>query len=106
MDRRVNADLDWVTSHIDGAPEALRARVEEWLQAAGVADGSLEDRLADAGALALDASDAPGAGRESALDLLAADALITLALLHRAEYDPGTLGEAARRLRFREVEAG
>lgn len=99
----MNNDLDWVRASTAGAPRVLCARVEEWIAASDVAP--LEDRLAHAGALALDASDAPGAGRESALDLLAADALITLALLHHSEHDPGGLGDAARRLRVLAVEA-
>jgi hypothetical protein len=37
-------------------------------------------------------------GREVALDLLAADGLITLALLHQAEHEPSGLAELARRL--------
>jgi hypothetical protein len=56
-------------------------------------------QLAEAGELALKASVRRGAGRDAALDLLAADALITLALLEVAERDPSSLGAEARRLR-------
>lgn len=103
MDHDVSTDLDWVTSRIDGAPQALRSRVEEWISLGS--ESSVPDRLAAAGTIALSASDKPGAGRESALDLLAADALITLALLHHAEHDPAGLEGAARQLRERAVEA-
>jgi hypothetical protein len=103
MDDHVSIDLDWVTSRIDGAPEALRSRVEEWISRCS--DSAVPDRLASAGALALSAADKPGAARESALDLLAADALITLALLHHAEHEPAGLESAARQLRVRAVEA-
>ena len=59
----------------------------------------LGTRLAMAGELALQAAIRRGSDREAALDLLAADALITLALLESAERDPATLGATARQLR-------
>ena len=65
----------------------------------------LGTRLAMAGELALQAAIRRGSDREAALDLLAADALITLALLESAERDPATLGTTARLLRDRAASA-
>ena len=63
------------------------------------ADGrDLTARLADAGGRALAAATA-ARSRDGALDLLAADALITLALLAAAERDPAALEQSARMLR-------
>lgn len=87
----------WFTARTQGAPEQLRVASEEWWHAAsGDATGP---RLADAGRLALDAAIAAGSSRDAALDLLAADALVTLALLAEAEADPIALGRRAAELR-------
>lgn len=87
----------WFTARTRGAPEQLRAASEGWWRAAtGETTGP---RLADAGRLALDAAIAAGASRDAALDLLAADALVTLALLAEAEADPLALGRRAAGLR-------
>jgi hypothetical protein len=51
--------------------------------------------LAAAGQTALDEVLSHAGDRSAALDLLAADALITLALLAQAETDPQRLGEFA-----------
>lgn len=88
---------EWLATRTHGAPDALLERVEEHL--AAVPEGALGERLALAGELALRASIRSGSGREGALDLLAADALITLALLESAGRDPGELGLTAERLR-------
>ena len=87
----------WLDARTSGAPGALLARVHEWLQ--HVPQVTPEVQLAQAGEAALRAAIHRGAGREAALDLLAADALITLALLERAEHDPAGLATAARALR-------
>ncbi|MBA3893838.1 MAG: hypothetical protein H0X69_09100 [Gemmatimonadales bacterium] len=50
------------------------------------------DALARSGRQALDRVLAHGGDRSIALDLLAADALVTLALLARAQVSPETLG--------------
>jgi hypothetical protein len=64
--------------------------------AAGEARGAtLAAALAAAGAAALDAVTCRPGDRTVALDLLAADALITLALLAQAEHDPAGLGDFA-----------
>ena len=56
------------------------------------------DTLAAAGRRALDRVVAHPGDRSVALDLLAADGLITLAMLHRAEHDPASLAAFARSL--------
>ena len=87
----------WVEAHTHGAPRALLVRVEQHMTS--VPEGTLGHRLAQAGELALGESIRRGSGREGALDLLAADALITLALLECAGRDPAELGVTAQRLR-------
>ncbi len=88
----------WFAARTVGAPEALRVRAEQFFTAA-TAD-ELGQRLALAGSGALTAAARDGADRAAALDLLAADALITLALLRAAEEDPANLGHAAAALRL------
>jgi hypothetical protein len=84
---------DWLDQHTDQAPTALRARVREYaLQASG---SSLPHALATAGQAALDQVLSHPGDRSAALDLLAADALITLALLAQAEICPDRLEEFA-----------
>lgn len=76
----------WLTARTAQASPVLRARVLEHLAPEPEPDGP---GLARAGERALaSALDAPARDRSAALDLLAADALITLALLHQAERDP------------------
>jgi len=57
--------------------------------------GTLADRLAQAGQAALQTVLAQPGDRSAALDLLAADALVTLALLAEAESQPERLEEFA-----------
>lgn len=104
MGRRVTADIAkaWFRARTSGAPEALRARAERFFDAAAHED--LVERFAVAGRAALAEASVDGATRPAALDLLAADALITLALLRSAEDDPARLGGRAAALR-REVMA-
>ncbi|MEP6590109.1 MAG: hypothetical protein ABJC19_02895 [Gemmatimonadota bacterium] len=64
------------------------------------APGSLPECLADAGSAALRAAVAAGDDRRAALDLLAADALITLAMLASAEQSPTSLEADAAALRL------
>lgn len=83
----------WLDRHTGEAPAALRTRVREHALAATA--GPLPTVLAEAGRAALDrVVDRPG-DRSVALDLLAADALITLALLAQAQAAPERLGEFA-----------
>jgi hypothetical protein len=90
-------DDAWFAARTLSAPDALRARSEKFFQATNA--GPLVGRLSNAGGAALAAATADGTSRAAALDLLAADALITLALLRAAEEDPAALGCAAARLR-------
>lgn len=87
----------WFAARTTGAPEALRLRAEHYFLETALPD--LATRLSEAGRAALGAATRDGADRAAALDLLAADALITLALLACAERDPAGLGRAAAQLR-------
>jgi hypothetical protein len=87
----------WLDRHTASAPEALRRRVHEY--AGEVASQpSLPAALAAAGDLALARVLAHAGDRSAALDLLAADALVTLALLAQAETAPEELEGFAERL--------
>ena len=83
---------DWVEEHTTRAPEALRGRVREFARSAS---GSPPQALAAAGQAALERVLSHPGDRSAALDLLAADALITLALLAQAETAPDRLEEFA-----------
>jgi len=89
----------WFAARTAGAPEALRRRAEQFFGATEPAD--LATRLSHAGHAALGAAMRDGGDRAAALDLLAADALITLALLAGAEGEPVSLGRIAAALRIR-----
>lgn len=97
------ADAEWFTNHTTGAPAQLRRQVVAYLEA--MPAGLLSDRLAAAGNAALHTATAAGRTRAAAIDLLAADALITLALLATAERSPATLAAAAAELRQRAAVA-
>lgn len=87
----------WLAEHTGTAPPLLRARL---LAYAGplVAAAEPAQALAGAGWAALDqVTERPG-DRSVALDLLAADGLITLALLWCAEHHPERLAALARSL--------
>ncbi len=89
---------EWLVSSSPGAPAELVACAAAWL-ARVPANGAASDHLAAAGEAALRAAiDSPG-GRPAAADLLAADALVTLALEARAFEDPATLGAFALAVR-------
>lgn len=90
---------EWAAAHSRRAPAPLRDRVLATLESAGIAPAPPE-ALAAAGDAALDrVLRRERGGRELALDLLSADALITLALEAQAEADPAGLEAfAARRL--------
>ncbi|MGN6391396.1 MAG: hypothetical protein ACTHM9_03970 [Gemmatimonadales bacterium] len=95
----------WLERHTAHAPPALRARVYEYA-ATQASDGTAEPAaLACAGQEALGrVLEHPG-DRSVALDLLAADALITLALLAQAQRAPAELGVFATTL-LRNVPPG
>jgi hypothetical protein len=84
---------DWLDRHTSQAPTALRARVEHYAHASS--DPSLPENLVTAGQMALERALSHPADRSAALDLLAADALITLALLVQSETAPERLEELA-----------
>ncbi len=90
--------LDWFHQESAGAPPALRARAAHYLETTAVTDDMAND-LAAAAMGALRATLEHGGGRDVALDLLAADALVTLALKARATADPAGLGVFAARVR-------
>ncbi|HEX3232599.1 MAG TPA: hypothetical protein VHR41_00275 [Gemmatimonadales bacterium] len=85
---------DWVERHTSEAPAALRTRVQQHVMAA---DGgpTVPAALARAARQALDQVLTHPGDRSVALDLLAADALITLALLAQAQRAPEGLSEFA-----------
>jgi hypothetical protein len=87
----------WIDRHTGRAPEALRQRVRRHLTAATttVAADPSPDALAAAGRAALERVLLHPGDRRVALDLLAADALVTLALLAQAQRDPGRLAAFA-----------
>lgn len=87
----------WVERRTAGAPAALHARVRQWLRAAP--EDPWPERLARAAGAALDRVIAGSGDRAVALDLLAADALVTLALEAQADEDPARLEAFARRMR-------
>lgn len=95
-ERRLSRAGEWLDRRTRRAPAALRSRALEY---AGAPDQArLGDALAEAGRRALDQVVAHPGDRSVALDLLAADALITLALLAEAERAPERLGEFAASL--------
>ena len=96
----------WLDQHTRSAPAALAQCVRVHIAAVDQA-GSEADILARAGRHALEFVAAhPEGGRAMALDLLAADALITLALLAQAEERPEQLEDFASSLLGDPVGAG
>lgn len=88
---------DWLARRTARAPQALRDRVLE--HAAAVTEGeTVADRLAIAAERVLAIVEEHPGDRRIALDLLAGDALITLALLAQAEAAPDRLGRFAEAL--------
>lgn len=84
----------WLDRHTAEAPPALRARVREHALTMPPGEG-LPATLALAGRETLERVAAHPGDRSVALDLLAADALITLALLAQAQQAPEELGAFA-----------
>jgi hypothetical protein len=87
----------WLERHTAAAPPALRGRVHEHVQAVP-SERPAPMVLAAAASRALDSVVTHPGDRSIALDLLAADALITLALLAQAEDGPAELDEFATSL--------
>jgi len=94
----------WLASKSPGAPAALVERAAEWLSRVP-GTGAASDHLAEAGRAALQAAIDSSGTRPAAADLLAADALVTLALEARAAEDPASLGGFAARVRRAGAEA-
>lgn len=90
----MSAAGDWLDRHTEHAPAELQARVREYALMARPAE-PLPFALAAAGRTALERVVAHPGDRSVALDLLAADALITLALLAQAQRAPGELAAFA-----------
>lgn len=90
------AATSWLQRRAEGAPDLLRERALAYAQEG---DPAAAGSLGAAGLRALHATLNLGPDRRAALDLLAADALVTLALLARAEADPAGLADLARSLR-------
>lgn len=94
----------WLDARMAEAPATLRSRAERYLDAAvsGPDDAAtfahLPEQVAQAATSALDVVLAHDGGRGAALDLLAADGLITLALLAKAEQAPESLEAFATEL--------
>jgi hypothetical protein len=86
-------DDAWLDRHTSQAPAALRTRVRQ--HAAAASGPTLSGALAAAAHAALGRVLMHPGDRSVALDLLAADALITLALLAEAETAPQGLEEFA-----------
>jgi hypothetical protein len=84
---------NWLEQHTSQAPAALHARVRQYEQ--GATGPTLPTRLANAARSALAVVLSHPGDRSTALDLLAADALITLALLAQAETAPEHLEDFA-----------
>lgn len=98
MSDDANVGLDrWLADRTARGPAVLRARVLEHAGAVGEADTPAE-RVALAAERVLAIVEEHPGDRTIALDLLAADALITLALLAQAERAPERLGEFAESL--------
>ena len=100
-DRQLTALREWLDARTSAAPPVLRARLFEHVRRIGAESGPEQQRaalLARAGMASLEAVVAHPGDRSVALDLLAADGLITLALLHCAETDPAGLAAFARGL--------
>lgn len=100
----MRAAAEWLEHRRDGAPPDLFDRVRFWLDTVD-GSGSQEDEtvpatFARAGRAALDHVTASEGNRAVALDLLAADALVTLAMEACAETSPESLAPFARAIRL------
>jgi hypothetical protein len=96
----------WLEHHIARAPSALKQRVREYAARSEHDASELPGVLAAAGHRALQRVLGHAGDRSVALDLLAADALITLALLAQAQQAPEALDQfAATTLRAHRPDA-
>jgi hypothetical protein len=88
----------WLEERTRNAPAVLRDRVLEYATTTVTGTLPLPEHLALASERVLAIVEEHPGDRSVALDLLAADALITLTLLAQAETDPAALGAFAERL--------
>jgi hypothetical protein len=88
----------WLERRTAKGPQALRDRVADYAAAAVSLGTTLSESLARAGSHALQRALEQPNDRSAALDLLAADALVTLALLAQAEQVPTGLAQFAAQL--------
>lgn len=88
---------DWLAERFAGAPAELVERASDFV--GDVAGPTTPAALAEAAARALASALGHVSGRGAALDLLAADALVTVALAAQVETDPKGLEQFARGLR-------
>jgi hypothetical protein len=102
---RLTAAQRWFAEQSAGAPAPLRDRAGEYLRRDG-GPADLAEQVAAAAAAALATVLAHPGDRSVALDLLAADALVTLALKARAAQDPAGLARFASALRSARGAAG
>jgi hypothetical protein len=94
----MSSRLAWLEARSAGAPPALRDRVRHYVDT--IPSGlDLPDALAAAAISALEVTIGADGSRSTALDLLASDALVTLALQAKAEQDPARMATFARHLR-------
>ncbi len=96
-------DPAWFAAQLEGAPQELAARAREFVAVSGRPVDP--ETLAAAGRRALDHAVGSAPDRRAALDLLAADALVTLALAAAVETTPERLAEFASALRRAESSA-
>jgi len=87
----------WLEQRISSAPAALQSRIRQVSETIPRGEEPAP-ALARLAAKTLEAVIRGAGDRSAALDLLAADALITLALLAQAETDPSRLGELSVQL--------
>lgn len=95
-------DAAWIEQQFQEAPADLVGRTREFLASQSEIT---PEGLARCASAALAASIGAGADRRGALDLLAADALVTLALAAQVEVDPTRLAEFAASLLSSEARA-
>jgi hypothetical protein len=96
----------WFAAQCRGAPPALVERAAEFARQSGAEGRVNPESLARAGATALQRAIVGSHDREGALDLLAADALVTLALAAQVERDPTRLAAFAGSLLVAEPGPG
>ncbi len=87
----------WLADRFAGAPAELVQRASEFV--GDVDSPTTAEALARAASRALETALARKGDRGAALDLLAADALVTVALAAQVETDPSALEQFARELR-------